>query len=364
MRGDRAVPGDVPREVREDKTPKERENIKELAGYTLTAVLRTSDLPPPHKAPEVSLAALEAARKKTEPRFTIDLSQTRARIVLASSGFVLPQDTEIRSRLDRYGHIVIIPGERAYHVASPGALRALLGERRLDVAPPSVADVVQSSEGARRFNLPTRRFEVTTRASKATFEIASVKDAGEGGTLLCRALLDLMSAPPSTPLCATDDMPLHAELRWSTRGTITFDVLSMTRRTDFAPAAMATPPPGMGFLPGTPAGRASEILLMRTELSSFRSSAIDLPAPPQPDAQPPAPESGLVLVNASDQLRFVWLDGVPVAWVGPHAREHLPSLVRGRYTVQWRTFLGDAFEPVQTILVPSVNEIGGDAGVP
>jgi hypothetical protein len=361
MRGDRPLAGDAPRE---DRPPKERDNVKELAGYTLTAVLRPSDMPAAPKAPEVALAALEAARKKTEPRLTIDLSLTRARIVIASSGFVVPQDTEIRARVDRYGHVVIIPGENAYRIASPGALRALLGERRLDVGPPSVVDVVQSSEGARRFNLPTRRFEVTTRASKATFEIASVKDAGDGGALLCRALLDLMSAPPSTLLCGTDDVPLHAELRWSTRGSISFDVLSLTKRTDFTFQHMAAPPPGLGFLPGSPPGRASDVLLTRTELSSIRSAPIELPPAPPTDAAPPAPDSGLVLVNSSDQLRFVWLDGVPVAWVGPRGREHLSSLVRGRYVLQWRTFLGDAFEPALTITVPSVSETGGDAGAP
>jgi hypothetical protein len=35
--------------------------------------------------------------------------------------------------------------------------------------------------------------------------------------------------------------------------------------------------------------------------------------------------------------------------------------VRGRYTVQWRTFLGDAWEPAETIVVPGTSEVGGRA---
>jgi hypothetical protein len=69
-----------------------------------------------------------------------------------------------------------------------------------------------------------------------------------------------------------------------------------------------------------------------------------------------------VLVNSSDELRVAWLDGVPVAWVGPGGRVPLPSLVRGHYVLQWRTFLGDAWEPPVTVTVPGMSDMGGDAG--
>ena len=54
---------------------------------------------------------------------------------------------------------------------------------------------------------------------------------------------------------------------------------------------------------------------------------------------------GLVVSNASDQVRVLHVDGIPVAWVAPGAKDVLSGLQRGRYIVQLRTFLGDSFEP-------------------
>jgi hypothetical protein len=97
------------------------------------------------------------------------------------------------------------------------------------------------------------------------------------------------------------------------------------------------------------------------DLAAFRTAPVDVPPAATRDAQPPPPESGLALVNASDELRVAWIDGAPAAWIAPGARLALPSVVRGRYTVQWRTFLGDAWEPPETIVVPGTSEVGGRA---
>jgi hypothetical protein len=364
MRADRELAPDIaPREsaLREIGKETTRES-KELTGYTLQATVHTGDPPPGSKGPEVAAAAIEAARKKTEARLTIDFSPSRARFVVGS-GFVLPAETELRARVDRYGHVLLWPGDGTYRVAAPGTLRALVGERRLDVAPLASADVVQSGEGARRLNVHTRKVDVTTRAAKATFEIAAFKGAGDGGTLVCRALLDLMNAPPSTPMCATDEVPLHAELRWTTRGALLFDVVSITQRADISAQQLAAPPASVAFSTAPPPLPPAEVLLTRGELAALRSAPVDVPPLPGRDAQAPAPESGLLLVNSSDELRVVWLDGVPVAWLAPGAREPLPSLVRGRYSLQWRTFLGDALDAPETVAAPGQSEIGvSDAG--
>src|SRR6202034_1788086 len=183
-----------------------------IAGYSLSAVLRAGDVAQPTKG--VDPGALDLARKKTETRLAIDLAPTHARIVLGA-GFVLPEGTELRERIDRYGHVVYSPEEGTYRVAAPGALRALLGERRLDVAPASPAEVTHNGEGPKRFGRPTHKVEVATRAAKGSFEIGHLGDLGDGGTLLCRSLLELMGAPAGTPLCSDGDLPLHAELRWT-----------------------------------------------------------------------------------------------------------------------------------------------------
>lgn len=348
LRADRAVSSDAP--------------AREAVVYELEATLRPSDVTPPPKAPEVSLPGLDAARKKTDALLTIDTSPSRARIVFASKGFVLPEGTELRARVDHYGHLVVAPDGATYRVAAPGALRALLGERRLDVDPIAVADVKPAGDGPKRLGRPTRHYDVTTRAARASFELARVDGAGEGGSLLCRALLDLMSASPDTPLCADGDMPLHADLRWTTRGAILFDVSSITRRADVPPLALAAPPPTASFEPGLP-GDGGEVLLSSAELAAFRSGPVDVPstaAHPAPD-----PDPALTLVNSTDELRFAFIDGVPAAWVAPGGRVRVAGLLRGRYALQWRTFLSDAFEPPQLVSLPATSDLGGaDAGSP
>jgi hypothetical protein len=97
----------------------------------------------------------------------------------------------------------------------------------------------------------------------------------------------------------------------------------------------------------------------RGEFLALRTTPIDVSSPGARDAQAAAPETGLLLVNSSDELRVAWIDGVPAAWVSAGARILVPSLMHGRYVLQWRTFLGDAWEPPETVVVPGMSEAGG-----
>jgi hypothetical protein len=333
-------------------------DTRDLSGYALQAVMRAGEGPGPMRAPEVNAAAIESAKRKTEARISIEVSATRARFVLAG-GFVLPPGTELRGRIDRYGHVLLWPGEESYRIAEAGALRALFGERRLDVAPVSMASAIPRGEGARRFNMRTRRVDVWTRAAEATMELATLRESGDGGLLVCRLLLDLMSAPPSTAVCATDEVPLHAELRWTTRGVFVFDVTSMVRRADIPAQDLAVPPASAIFTSSAPPSSPADTLVQRNEFLALRTTPVEVSPPGARDAQAQAPEAGLLLVNSSDELRVAWIDGVPAAWVSAGARMLVPSLLHGRYVLQWRTFLGDAWEPPETVLVPGFSEFGG-----
>ena len=72
-----------------------------------------------------------------------------------------------------------------------------------------------------------------------------------------------------------------------------------------------------------------------------------------------------MLTNTTDELRFAWLDGAPIAWLPPGATITLPTLLRGRYGFAWRTFLGDAFDAPITITLPvSQTTRAPDAGAP
>lgn len=328
---------------------------RELAGYTIAATLHAGDIPGPPRGGEYVASAVDIARKRTEPRLTIDFGASHARMVVASHGFVLPMGTELRARADRYGHVVLTPDGATYRIAATGALRALLGERRFDVSPLSPAEVTNAGgEGGRRLGYRTRKVEVVNRAARATFEIARVADAGDSGILLCRALLDMMNAPPGVPLCSVDEVPMFAELRWTTRGAVVFTATTIVRRLDLSASVLAAPPPTPNFATGPISGHTSEILLSNSELHALRSGEH------LPEGRP-----ALTLINTTDVLQFAWLDGLPIAWVAPGARLEVPALSKGRAAVEWRTFWGDVVDPARPLTLPALSEPGGtDASVP
>ena len=330
---------------------------RETVGYTLSAVIKLSDLSGPPRTFEVNSGGLEAARKKTELRLAIDLSPSRMRVALLGNGWVVAPDTELRARSDHYGHIVVWPGGLTYRPLAPGALRALLGERRFDVAPMTPADIVLKEDVGKRIGIRTRKVEVATRAAKATFEVGRLPELGEGGILLCRVLLDLMNAPPSSTVCGDGELPVRAELRWTARGSIGFELTGVLKKADMPTAALFVPPSGAAFSDSPLAAAGMQAMLSPADLAAFRIGPIELPPGPHVNG------ADLSVANSTDQLRVLHLDGIPIAWVAPGARDSVQGLHRGRYIVQWRTFLGESFEPPATQSVPGAVQIGGvDAG--
>jgi hypothetical protein len=350
--------GPPPTPLRGD-TPLPADSLaRETIGYTLSAALRPSDLVMPPRAPEVNTAGIETARKKTELRLAIDLGPSRMRVVLLGPGWVLPEDTEIRARADRYGHVVVWPGAATYRPLAPGAMRALFGERRFDLSPIGAANVVDKDEIGKRIGIRTRKVEVSTRAAKATFEVGKLPDLGEGGVLLCRLLLDLMNAPPNAAACGLDELPLRAELRWTTHGSVGFELTGVLRKTDMATSGLLVPPASASFANAPMPAGGITTMLTATELGAFRTNVADIPPGPFANGE------GLVVANATDQMRVLYIDGVSVAWAAPGARDVVRGLPRGRYVSQWRTFLGESVDPPVAQSVPGLAQIGGaDAGV-
>lgn len=336
IRGDVALPAD----------PGPRDGV----GYALSAVLRQSEVTGPARAPEVSASGLEAARRRTESRLAIDATPARLRMVLQGTGWVLPEGTEIRARADRYGHVVVFPFVSTYRPLAPGALRALVAERRFDVAPLAPGDVLARDEPGKRIGIKARKVEVLTRAARVALEVGKLEGLGEGGVLLCRALLDLVGASPATPACNVDELPLRADVRWTTKGAVSFEITGVLRRTDLPAAMLAVPPPLAAFADAPPPAASVAPLLTPDELAALRSGPIDV------GDVGDAGGDRLVVANPSDQLRMLYVDGVPAAWAAPGAKDELRGLLRGRYVAQWRTFLGESVEPVVTLTVPGTAE--------
>lgn len=354
--------GPPPAPLRGDEVLPAESASKEGVGYTLSAVFRQADLIGPPRANEVSQLGLEAARKATELRVAIDFSATHLRLVLEGEGFMLPAGTEIRARSDRFGHVLVWPGAATYRPLAPGAMRALLGERRLDVAPITAADVVAKEEGGRRIGIRTHKMEVTTRAAQASMEIGHLEGAAEGGVLLCRVLLDLMNAPPSTRLCELDELPVRAELHWTggaprargdeKAGSLVFELTGALKKPEMPVTPLLVPPANASFAAEPMPTMGVAPMLAQPELAALRTIDVDVP--------PVAGVNGdtLVIQNATNELRELLLDGVPVAWAAANARGELHGLKRGRYVAQWRTFLGDAVEPPTTQTVPGFTGVG------
>jgi len=318
---------------------------RELVGVSLQGEWRYTDLPPPPR--ETNPAGLEAARRATALRMRIDLAATgRMRIVFQSRALPVEQGSEVRARTDRYGHVLVWPSGSAYRVLPPGAVRTLLGEGRADANPLVRAQSSVVGDGARRGSRRTRKWELVTRTGKLLLEQARIITAGEGGPLFCRFLSEIVAIDPSAAPCAVDDVPLRAQYTWPQGGSVVFEVVDVVEKMELPAAQLLVPPAGAEFVRGGLPARATALLLTREELGALRLRSTE-------PAAPPAAEEGLVLHNGSDIMRVAFVDGVPAALVGPNRDVLVPGLLRGRYAVQWRTFLADAVEPPALIDVPA-----------
>jgi hypothetical protein len=331
---------------------------KDVVGVSLQGEWRYADPGGASKSPEVNQAGVDAARKLTAPRLTVDLSPLgRMRVVFASRGLPLRRGTELRARTDRYGHVLVWPDATGYRVLPVGASRTLLGERRIDAIPLVRPVSSVRSEGARRLGYPTRKWDVATRSGKMSLETARIAGAGESGVLLCRFLSELIALDPEATQCSSDEVPLRAQYTWPRAGGVTFEAVAISEKAELSSLLLAVPPAGSEFTPGGSPPDAGGVFLTSDELAAFRLRAAETAAP----LAPGAPRDGLLVHNGTDVPRYLFLDAVPVAWIDPNRDQLVLGPPRGHYQVQWRTFLGESSEPPITIDVPSRVSIGGSA---
>jgi hypothetical protein len=336
--------GSSPPEVlRADQPPDDDAVVqRELLGVSLQGEWRYTDLPPAPR--EGNATGVDAARRSTALKMRIDLAAIgRMRVAIESRAMALEAGSEIRARADRYGHVLVWPNGSAYRVLPLGAVRTLLGEGRADANPLVRAQSSTVSDG-RRAARRTRKWELATRTGKLSLEQTRIVAAGEGGPLFCRFLSEIVAIDPSAAPCTADDVPLRAQFTWPDGGSIIFEVLDVVDKAELAPSQLMVPPAGAEFTrTGLPAP-AMSALLTREELGALRLRPADLP--------PVTADEGFVLRNASDVLRYAFVDGLPAALVPPNHDVTLSGLARGRYVVQWRTFLADAVDPPAFIDLP------------
>jgi hypothetical protein len=335
---------------------------RDAPGVALDAVFRWRDVPAPPKAPEVSADGIREAQKLTALTLRAELSDAgRMRVEFTSAAFPLPAHSEIRARNDHYGNLVFWPNAAEYRVIPPGALRALLGERRVDVTPLSAGTAKAQGEG-KRLGVTVRKLELGSSVGSVKLELGKVPEAGEGGALLCRALVELAGIDPRTPACQAGEVPLAAAYGWHEGGGIALEVTSIAKRPDLPVNMLLVPPPTVAYAPAGLPAAPHGIFLTREALAAFRAGPLTLP--PSKDAS--VPGEGFVAVNHSDRLMYLLVDGVPVVAVPPHADRYVIGPVRGRYLVQWRSFLGEKVAAPQAVEMPAriVHGSVPDGGAP
>ncbi|MEZ4231734.1 MAG: hypothetical protein R3B89_21340 [Polyangiaceae bacterium] len=302
--------------------------------------------------------ALETLRDKTTPRMTVDLANAgRMRIRLDSVVFPLPPTTELRSRVDRTGHVVVWPNRRAYRSVPPGGLRALFAERRADVTPMVTGKLTTKGKGS-KLGFETTKAELVSSFGTLDLEQAKV-GATTTGRLFCRFLVELIAVDPNNEVCEPGLVPVSAHFKWKPRGGISLSVKSLTRRSDLPVSDMRLPPAGALVKPSELPPQTTGTLLDQRDLSSMRRSESDGIAP-----GPDAPGEGLRAVNHSDGLRYVLLDGVPVTWVEPQGQSYVIGPAKSYYMLGWRDFLGANVTPATKVALPARVLLGSETEEP
>jgi len=289
------------------------------------------------------------------------LADGRVRIRFGPHAFGLGDGTELRAVRWRAGAMLLVHGTPStYRIVPPGALRPLLNERRIDVIPlaPSrvgtseaitrqgrsgEAATVTTSYGVLRLEQivapvpprsmgPAHNKPTTDAATEA--KVTGVDGAGEP---LCRAILELVAADRALGgrPCSPDHIPIAAEISFGQGGGLVFETTSI-REGPIARVDLAFPPVDTKLASSPLAFEEPRTLLDTEALLGLH---------------PKGDPSTLDLSSHAGQLRIALLDGVPVLCLAPGQARAL-TVRAGRYSLEWRTPLGEVFDRAFEIDAP------------
>lgn len=338
-----------PKPLRNDSVlPTEPLGREEQVGVVLETHIRQRGVASPPKAPEVDTAGVAAAAKLTTQSMSVTLTAVgRMKMVVQSRSLPLPFQSELRARFDRLGYLALWPGLAKYRVVPSGALRAAIGERRIDVTPLVPGQKTKTAAG-RHLELPTRSITLESPLGKVRLELATVSESGLGGPLLCRFWVEAIGIDPATAECKPEEVPLAASVDWEEGGGIDFDVTSLEKRTDMPPGEVLVPPAGSSAVSEGLPDSSDGIYLTQDELKAFRTRDVEV------KAETGAPLEGFTADNGRDRAMTLYLDGVPVVTVPALDKRFVIGPRRGHYMAQWRSFLGDRIEGAQLVDIPGV----------
>ncbi len=325
-------------------------NPRDSTGVTLEAEWKANEWPSLPSASEIEHERLTEIRNKTRWSMRIDLvGSGRMRLSLASHGYALERGTELRSRVDLLGHILVWSDEKQYRILPAGALRSLFEEGRVDVGQPLVTNVKPAGPG-RWLDLDTERISIANAFGHLTIDQATNPAAGVSGRLLCRWLIEFISADPSNLVCQTDSVPVHGQFDFSGGGKLEFVVTQVSKKQEFGTSSISVPPvgaaPNSRDLPRASAS-SSALLAEHRNRAQARGPAV-----------PSTKMSGLVATNHTLGLRALLIDGITGAWLMPGEERSMPELLPGSYSIAWRDFFGLSVEAPKTVTLPAHISVG------
>lgn len=198
----------------------ESPGLRSLRGHRARRTFRWRDVPVAPKGPEVSADGIKEAMKLTALTTHVEATDGgRMRFELTSRALPLPGHAELRGRTDCWGHLLLSCRLTHYGVIPTGALRTLLGERRVDVTPLAAGQVKAAGEG-RRLGVAVRKVDSTAPLGTLRLELGKVTEVGEGGPLLCRAFVEMLGVDPKSAACVAGEVPLFASWTWQEGGGI------------------------------------------------------------------------------------------------------------------------------------------------
>ncbi len=272
---------------------------------------------------------LREFREKTSRNLTIHLqSHGRMRIELEGRAFPVSSGTRVLARYENYGHLLLWPEQRDYRVLPPGTLAALMREGRADVTPLlNVDSEVRPAPDVLGRSARTWRFE----SKRGALELTQVEviDAGFGGPLLCRFLLEWLSVAPTASACEENWVPVQAELRSSGGGRLSMTATRIdTRGESPTSQGISIPPQDARHLKyGLP---APQRMLSDVDASALRRSELT---------------GTLTVHNNMSVPAYLLLDGTAVAYVGAHSSTTLSGVSRGQYEAALVDFFGAELIP-------------------
>jgi hypothetical protein len=330
---------------------------KEGSALLLHAIWRWPSFDSAALEPEADPQALNDASSAVQGEINIELhSSGRMRWEWTGPVFPLPSGSELRARTTNYGHVLVWPGEAKYRVLAPGVLRAVLEEHRADATPLVLGSLRQLPAG-KRLGRPTEVSEVSTAHGVLVLHQLPLEETDTGASLVCRTLVELISASPASAVCAEDRLPLYAEVRLTDGGQSTFEVTQLPHKPDVVTRLPILPTNGAFQAAGLP--ESSPLLIDQATQRKLHSRD-------RGDAQ--SSQLGLTLINSNPVVAYLSLDRVPVLMLEPFGTAHLSDLRAGRYRATWHNFFGALLRGPELVDVPgrmdSKVDRAADAGAP